>query len=283
MSLMLGAIFAASMGWLYAGTLARLVSQWASSPDASYGIVLAVVSLAVAWKRRRAFTAAIESDAPAWQGAAVLIGGLVLYLAGQLGAEMFFTRVSFVIVVTGGLWFLAGPRAVRVMAAPLVFLLIAIPLPELVVNAMTLPLQLMASRVAETSLAAIGVPVFRDGNVLELPRTTLQVAEACSGLRSIVSLAAIGVLLAWTEPSLPRGAVIVLSSLPVAILMNGFRIAATGVACEAWGPKAASGSWHTFSGWVTFLVSVFVLVQLQRAMSRVFVATTTWTEGPVSV
>ena len=143
------------------------------------------------------------------------------------------------------------------LAAPLVFLAIAVPLPALVANAITVPLQLTASRVAETSLTTMGVAVFRDGNVLELPSTALEVAEACSGLRSIVSLAAISVLLAWMEPSLPRRVAIVAASLPIAIVANGLRIAATGLACEAWGPKAASGSWHTFSGWVTFLVSVF--------------------------
>jgi exosortase len=171
-------------------------------------------------------------------------------------------------VLTGAIWFLAGTRAVRTIAAPLVFLFMAIPLPALVVNAVTLPLQLAASRIGEATLTAAGVAVFRDGNLLELPSTTLEVAEACSGLRSILSLAAISGLLAWTEPSWPRRVTLVAAGLPIAIVMNGLRIAATGLACEAWGPRAASGPWHTFSGWVTFLVSVFVLVRLERAMTK---------------
>jgi len=265
-SLALGVLLAAAIGWLYAGTLSGLAAEWASSPDASYGALMALVALAVIWQRRDAFAHAADQFSAPVPGLAILVAGLCIYLAGQLGADIFLTRVSFLAVVTGAAWFLAGPRAVRVVAAPLLFLLIAVPLPALVVNAITLPLQLVASRVAEATLGAVGVPVLRDGNVLELPSTALEVAEACSGLRSIVSLAAIGVLLAWTDRSWPRRLAIVASTLPVAILMNGLRIAATGVAAETWGPRLASGSWHTFTGWITFVISIAVLTQLQRAL-----------------
>jgi exosortase len=227
---------------------------------------MGLVAFAVIWRRRDTFAHAADHSSNPAPGLAILVVGLLIYLAGQLGADIFLTRVSFLAVVTGAAWFLAGPRAVRVIAAPLAFLLIAIPLPALVANAITLPLQLIASRVAETTLGAVGVPVLRDGNVLELPSTALEVAEACSGLRSIVSLAAIGVLLAWTDPSWPRRLAIVASTLPVAIVMNGLRIAATGIAAETWGPRFASGSWHTFTGWITFVISIAVLMQLQRAL-----------------
>jgi exosortase len=122
----------------------------------------------------------------------------------------------------------------------------------------------------------MGVAVFRDGNVLELPSTALQVAEACSGLRSIISLAVLSVLLAWTDTSLPRRIAIVALSVPVAVVMNGFRIAATGLACEAWGPRAASGSWHTFTGWITFVASLMVLIQLQRLIARAVLTPAIW-------
>jgi exosortase len=276
MSVALGLVVATAIGWLYARILIGLGTQWVSSPDASYGVVLAGVAMVVAWRRRGVFMETADPAARPTPGVALLLGGLGLYLTGLLAADVFLTRVSFVVVVTGALWFLAGSRAMRTVAAPLAFLLIAIPLPELLVNAITLPLQLVASRVGEATLALAGVPVFRDGNLLELPSITLQVAEACSGLRSIVSLAAIGLLLAWSEPSWPRRAAIVISSLPVAILMNGLRIAATGVACEVWGPRAASGAWHTFSGWLTFLVSVLVLMQLQRVFAHVWTNRLAW-------
>lgn len=162
--------------------------------------------------------------------------------------------------------FLAGPAATRVMAAPLVFLLLSIPPPTLIVNAITAPLQLVASRIAEASLMTIGVPVFREGNLLQLPSTTLEVAEACSGLRSLVSLGAVAVMLAWaTEHRLLPRAAMVAAAVPIAVVANGFRVALTAVATEIWGPGVATGSWHTFTGWLTFVGSLALLMLLRRA------------------
>jgi len=265
-----------TIGWLYAGIASGLAAEWASSPDASYGIVIAAVALLVVWRRREALVEAVDPSGAAAPGAAIMLCGLAVYLAGQLGADLFLTRMSFVVVAAGATWFVAGRRTLRILAAPLLFLALAVPLPSLVAGALTLPLQLTASRVAEASLTTMGVAVFRDGNVLELPSTALQVAEACSGLRSIISLAALSVLLAWTDTSLPRRIAIVALSVPVAVVMNGFRIAATGLACEAWGPRAASGSWHTFTGWITFVVSLMVLIQLQRLIARVAMTPAIW-------
>lgn len=262
------ALLALALAWLYAGALKGLVIEWLSSADSSYGIVLAVVALLVLWRRRDAMAAAREPHAAAIPGALALLFGLTVYLVGQLGADLFLTRVSFVLVLAGATWLLAGPRALRIAAAPLLFLLIAIPLPALIVNAITLPLQLLASRFGEATLSAAGVPVFRDGNLLELPSATLEVAEACSGLRSIVSLAAIATLLAWTERRWGRRALMAVSSLPLAIVMNGLRIAATGLGCEIWGPRAAADPWHTLSGWMTFVLSVAVLLQVRRALAN---------------
>jgi exosortase len=262
------ALLALALAWLYAAALQGQVIEWFSSADASYGIVLAGVALGVLWRRRHAFAAARHPQESAAPGLIALLFGLTVYLVGQLGADIFLTRVSFVLVVTGAVWFIAGTRALRTITAPLVFLLIAVPLPALIVNAITLPLQLVASRIGEGTLTAAGVAVFRDGNLLELPSATLEVAEACSGLRSIVSLAAIGALLAWTERGWLRRLLLVAASLPVAIVMNGLRIAATGLACEAFGPGAAADPWHTLSGWATFVLSVAALLQLQRALPK---------------
>jgi len=277
-------LLAIAIAWLYAGTLAGLGSQWLSSPDASYGLVLAGVALLLVWQRREPIARAAGAAAAARSGVprsglALLAAGLLLYLSGQLGADVFLTRVSLVVVIAGTLWFVAGGAAARLAAAPLVFLLMAVPLPALVVNAVTLPLQLTASRIAEATLAASGIPVFRDGNVLELPSAALEVAEACSGLRSLVSLTAIAGVLAWSAARstargsgsrwtpFARGAAIVAIAVPVAIVMNGLRIAAVGIACELWTPRVTSGGWHTFTGWVTFVLSVAVLMQMQKAVA----------------
>ncbi|HJZ77541.1 MAG TPA: exosortase/archaeosortase family protein [Vicinamibacterales bacterium] len=277
-------LLALAVGWVYAKTAAGLVTEWFSSPDASYGLVLLSVAAVVAWQRRtrcrQAFAAQRADDAI---GVALLTCALLLYLAGQLGADVFLTRLSLVSVLAGSIWFVAGAAVVRVLTAPLAFVLMAVPLPTLFVNTVTLPLQFTASRIAEGTLAAAGVPVFRDGNLLELPSATLEVAEACSGLRSLVSLIAIAVLLAWSARAsdrpaarrtlLVRSVAIVAAAVPVAIVMNGLRIAGTGVACEMWGRGMASGAWHTFSGWVTFVAAAGVLIVIQRLLSPATSAT----------
>lgn len=259
-------VFASTIAAVYAGTIAGLARQWTSSPDDSYGLVLLLVALAVMWKRRAALTRA--ADAGFSPGSAFLLAaGLLLYAVGQLGADVFLVRASLVTTLAGTVWFACGTASMRAAAAPFVFLLLAIPLPALVVNAVTLPMQLTASQIAEHTLSTAGVAVFRDGNVLQLPSGSLEVAEACSGLRSAISLGAIAVLLAWTEPTWLRRTALVAVSVPIAIVMNGMRITASALASEAWGLGAATGSWHEFTGWVTFVLCVGLVVLVQRAMA----------------
>jgi len=262
MQRLLVALVVAALAWLYAAALRGLAVQWLTSPDASYGLIVAAVAVVLAWRRRDILASAAPSskwDAAA--GSVVLVSGLALFLAGLFAADLFATRASLVVVATGLLWFASGRRAVRVFAAPLAFLLLAIPLPELVVNAITLPLQLAASAIAESVLMAAGVPVFRDGNVLEVPSITLQVAEACNGLRSAVSLTSVAALIVWSSGGpISSGAPVVLSAVPIAVVTNGLRVAATGIACELWSTEAARGGWHTLTGWLTFVVSMLLLI-----------------------
>jgi exosortase len=253
--------------WLYGATLTGLAAEWLSSPDASYGVIVAAVAAAVAWQRRGVFARARATEGPAAPGCGVIVIGLLMYVVGVRAADVFVTRLSLFVVLTGSIWFLAGRAALRAMAAPLLFLLLSIPLPALVINTITLPLQLVASRLAESTLSIASVPVFRDGNLLMLPSTTLEVEEACSGLRSLVSLSALAVVLAWAaESSSVRRALVVASAIPIAVAANGLRIAATGIAAEKWGPPAISGTWHTLTGWVTFVVAVGALIWVQRAL-----------------
>src|SRR5688572_10818491 len=203
MGRLLKTVLVCALLWLYADAARGLAVQWTTDADASYGLILAGVACTLVWRRRHAVPSSPDTPMSSAAGVALLACGLTFYLAGLFAADLFTTRASFVVVAGGLTWFLAGRAAARTMAAPLLVLLLAIPLPELVVNAVTLPLQLMASRFAESTLAFGGVPVFRDGNVLELPSVTLQVAEACSGLRSAVSLASVAILLAWASGGPP--------------------------------------------------------------------------------
>ncbi|HEY2851023.1 MAG TPA: exosortase/archaeosortase family protein [Gemmatimonadaceae bacterium] len=261
----------ASLAWLYAATALNLVREWGTNADASYGLLLTAVAVWLLSRRRQPASFTIRSRRADAAALALLVVGLLIYLVGQLAADVFATRVSMVLVVAGVTLFSARNVAPRTLMAPFLFLLIAIPLPELVVNSVTLPLQLVASRIAEFTLAAVSIPVFREGNLLTLPSSTLEVAEACSGLRSIVSLGAIAVMLAWM---LRRGVVarvaLVAATVPIAVIMNGLRIAATGVVVERWGPAFGKGAWHDFTGWITFVASLAVLIAIQRRMNRAF-------------
>jgi exosortase len=264
MSRWVGGALLVAVAWLYAPTATALFREWMTGSDTTYGALLVAIAALVAWNRRARFVSRVR---PPHQAVSIVpvLGGLGLYVVGMLGADVYLTRVSFVVVAAGTLLFTAGWTAARVMAAPLVFLLLAIPPPALVVNTVTLPLQLVASQIAEASLMTLGVPVYREGNVLLLPSAALEVAEACSGLRSVVSLGALSVLLAWaTENRTTPRVLIVAAAIPVAVLLNGMRVALTGVASEAWGPSVATGSWHTFTGWVTFVAALAVLMLLQR-------------------
>jgi exosortase len=253
--------------WLYGATLKGLGIEWMSSSDASYGLILAVIAAATIWTRRDQIAAAATAPTGVAAGLSLLTLGLCTFLIGRFGADVFVTRVSFVLVLAGVIWTVGGTRTARLVAAPVVLLLIAIPLPALIVNAITLPMQLVASRMAEWLLATAHIPVFRDGNVLELQSTSLEVAEACSGLRSLISLTAIGCLIAWaTERSLSRRIAVIAAAVPIAVALNAMRIAATGAACELWSPAAATGGWHTFTGWVTFVFAVILLIRVQRLM-----------------
>lgn len=256
---------AASIVWVYAATLRGVIAEWISTPEASYGILLAAVAVATAWHRRGALAPIDSSSSPAL-GAVLLLFGVVIYLVGQLGADVFLTRISIVVVAAGALGSIGGTQWLRVLAAPLLFALFSVPLPSLVVNAVTAPLQLVASAFTEVALRTGGVAVYREGNLLTLPSTTLEVAEACSGLRSLISLVAVGAILAWTDHTWWRRGSIVAVTVPLAILMNTVRIVAVAVCCELWGAQMATGVWHTATGWLAFVASVIILDQFYRVL-----------------
>jgi exosortase len=262
----LAAALVCGIGWLYADLGRGLGVQWAVSPDASYGAIVAIVALTILWRRRQLILN-IQPSAHSLAGAFVVASGLMMYLAGLFAADLFTARASFVVVAGGLIWFLAGTSAAAAALTPLFFLLLSIPLPELVVRTLTSSLQTVAAQIAEATLATGGIPVYRDGNVLELPASTLQVVEACSGLRSVISLASVGMLLAWaTSGSTTRRMLLAISTLPIAVVTNGFRVAGTGAAAEAWGPVMTRDPWHSLAGWLTFVVSLAALWSIRRAL-----------------
>ena len=257
-----------AIGAMYAGVLSALVRQWGSDDNYSHGFFVIPLAVYFAWAKRDRLAHAEKR--PEWTGLLVIAGSLLVWMAGTLGSELFLTRVSLIGVVAGTIWFVWGRTHARILAFPVLFLLLMIPLPAIVFNQIAFPLQLLASQLGEATIAAAGVPVLREGNVLHLPARTLEVAEACSGIRSLVSLIFLAIVLGYFTDLRGRGRVVLaLSAIPIAIVANAVRVAGTGLMAEWISPAAAEGFFHTFSGWIMFTLAFGVLLALQQALSRV--------------
>jgi exosortase len=259
--LVIGVLLAA----VYYRVLAKLVIDWWQIPDFSQGFLVPIFAGYLVWANRRTLFAI--RIAPAWSGIAVVAFGLMVLLLGVYGAELFLSRVSLVIVLAGLVLCFGGYELLRALLFPVLVLLLAIPIPAIVFNQITLPLQMLASKLASALLPLFGVPVLREGNVIELPAMKLEVAEACSGIRSLMSLFTLSVFYGYfLETRLVRRTVLALASIPITIAANAVRILGTGLCVQYWDPDKALGFFHEFSGWVMFLVSLGCLFLVHRLM-----------------
>lgn len=249
--------------WLYASTLDHLVRQWWNDPNFSHGFFVPLFSGFVIWQERFRL-ARINLQASSW-GLLFAALGLSLLVVGQMGAELFLSRVSLLLVLGGLIVFFSGWSFFRAVLFPWAFLLLMIPIPAIVFNQITFPLQLLASKIASTALPWMGVPVLREGNVIVLPAMALEVAEACSGIRSLMSLATLAVIYGYlVERKVAVRVLLALASVPIAVAANSLRIVGTGLLVQYWDPEKAEGFFHEFSGWLIFVVSLGMLYLLHR-------------------
>ncbi|MCC7009090.1 MAG: exosortase [Acidobacteria bacterium] len=245
----------------------ELVHAWSNDGNYSHGFLIPPLALYFAWERRSRLTAA--ASRPSWLGMVLILGSVGVLLAGLLGSELFLSRVSFVGIVAGIVLFVFGWAHLRILAFPIAFLLLMIPIPALIFNQIAFPLQLLASQAGEVTMATAGIPVLREGNVLILANTSLEVAEACSGIRSLISLITLGLVFGYFADSRAWvRAAIVLSAIPVAIVSNAARVAGTGVAAHYYGVAAAEGFFHEFSGWVVFVLAFLLILAIQQVILR---------------
>jgi exosortase len=266
----------AALAFVYAPVLVSLVRQWASDENYSQGFLVAPFAILTVWRGRREWRALPRRPDPA--GLAIVGLGILLLTVGQFGAELFLTRISLLVVIAGSVWYLWGAAHLRHIGFALVLLMLVIPLPSLILSRVSFPLQLLASRTAETALSAAGVPVLREGNVLVLPHGALEVAQACSGIRSLSSLIALALMLSGPG----RRVLFAVLAVPVAVIANAVRVAGTGLASAWLGPWAAEGFFHTFSGWLMFVVALAALFAGARAVEWVS-ARRSWRLAPRSL
>ncbi len=262
------AILAPGLALLYWHVALKLVRDWAADENYSHGFLIVPIALYLAWERRRGLADA--PCQPSAAGLAVIVASVAVLAAGTLGAELFLQRVSLLGVLAGAILFAFGRAPLRILAFPLAFLLLMIPIPAILFNQVAFPLQLLASRFGQATLLALGIPVLREGNIITLADVTLEVAEACSGIRSLVSLLTLAIVYGYFVESRSWARVaLALAAIPVAIVANGLRVAGTGVTAHYWGASAAQGFLHTFSGWLVFLLAFVLLFAVQKVIARV--------------
>jgi exosortase len=260
------ALLVVSFAVLYRDVIAKLLFDWGHDDNYSHGFLIVPIAAYFAWERRDRLAAAVP--APSLLGLLVVFGSILTLIAGVLGAELFLTRISMLGILAGTVLFVLGWQHLRILFLPIAFLLLMIPIPAIIFNQIAFPLQLLASRFGETTLQLLHIPVLREGNVITLANTQLEVAEACSGIRSLISLLTLGIVYGYfVHPSVWVRTVIALATIPVAILANGLRVAGTGVAAHYYGPAAAEGFFHTFSGWLVFVVAFGMLFVIHRVIA----------------
>jgi exosortase len=258
-----------AVAWLYFPIAVRLGIQWFADPNFTHGIFVPAFSAFVIWEKRKHLRALPVQ--PSWAGLAVLVLGLGILAVGVMGAELFLSRVSFLIVAVGLMALFLGWNHVRACWFPLAFLLLMIPIPSIIFNQITTPLQTIASISAAHLLPWFGVPVLREGNIIRLPTMALEVAVACSGIRSLMSLATLSIIYGYLMESSPSIRVLLaLASVPIAVAANSLRIVGTGLIVQYWDPEKAEGFFHAFSGWLVFVVSLLLLFLVHRFF-RLFV------------
>ena len=263
-----GLVVAGMLAFLYADSLAVLARAWFEDDNYSHGPFLPLISLYLIWLRRESLLT--DERRGAWWGVAIVALALGTYVVGQFAAMHAVVQVSFWLAVVGFVACVVGLSGLSLLAFPLLYLLAAIPIPEFLHYELSSQLQLLSSALGIGCLQLIGVMAYREGNVIDLGPLQLQVVEACSGLRYLFPLMALTLLCAYLyRERLWKRAVLVLSSIPISILLNGFRIGTIGVLVEWYGQAAAEGFSHFFEGWVFFVASLGLLCGEMWLLARV--------------
>ena len=267
----MGLLLAGLVVALYGPVLKLMVLQWWQDPNYGHGFFVPLFAGYILWQERSRWRGVLRR--PSNWGLLAMLGALGLLMVGSLGAELFTSRFSLLVLLGGMVLFLAGWETLRAVSFPLAFLFFMIPLPTIVYNEVTLPLQLLASRFAVHFLQFLQMPALREGNLIFLPNYTLEVVEACSGIRSLMALVALAVAYGyWIQERSWMRITLVVLMVPIAIISNGLRIVGAGVLAYRVAPEAAEGFFHLFSGWLIFLCALSLMLlahRLLRSLARV--------------
>ena len=258
--------------------LDKMVEVWLGSAEYSHAILIPFIAGFLVWQRKEALERIGFQDS--WGGVAVVALGGTLLMLGRLSALLVVQQYALLIVVYGLVLGLTGWKVVKMLGMPLLLLLFMVPLPQFLMQNFSAQLQLISSHLGVALIRLLGISVYLEGNVIDLGSYKLEVAEACSGLRYLFPLMTIGLILAYfyQAPAWKR-AFVFLSSIPITILMNSFRVGAIGVLVEYWGPGMAQGFIHQAEGWVVFMASLGVLLAEISLLSRISRNRRPWREA----
>ena len=257
--------FGILLGVCYAPILYRMGVQWANDENMGHGFFVPVVSALIAWQRKDLLLATPRRS-NGW-GLVLVIWAGMQALAATLGAELFTARLAFVMAIVGCVLYVGGKEWLKILSFPLALLLFMIPIPQILYARLTLSLQMLASQLGELLIGWMGIPVIRTGNLLQLPSQTLDIADACSGIRSLLSLIFLSLVYAYFTDKRPwmRSALLI-ATVPIAIGANAIRVALTGLLSEI-NTKLAQGTYHEMEGYVVFIVALAALLVTHRLIS----------------
>ena len=286
-------LLVAAIAFIYQGVLIKLGHFWWTDENYSHGLLIPFIIGYMLWTERERLARTAKRPV-IWAGGVLVALALLALWAGTAGAELFVQRSSLVLLLAGVVIYFWGFRLLKLVLVPLLLLALAIPIPTILFNKVAFPLQLFASRCAVWSMRLFDIPVLRDGNIIELmplnSSTTkrLEVVEACSGIRSLMTLVTLAVVFAyftapegnddgdggrrsnWSPKSWGfwRSLVLVLSAVPIAIITNAGRVSGTGVLARYYGTEVADGFFHSFSGWVVYIVAFLLLFAVGWLLDR---------------
>jgi exosortase len=252
----------------YAPVIYRLILHWYEYEDMGHGFFVPIVAGYIIWQKRHRLVKLPFK--PNYWGVALLILAGCQVVLGTLAAEHFLARTALIESIVGCILVVCGTMWVRELAFPLFLLVFMVPIPNIIYHKITFPLQLFASQVAESSLSLLGIPVLREGNILELANEKLSVVEACSGIRSLLSLAFLSLVYGYLFDVKPwMRWLLFFATIPIAIVANASRVTLTGIVAEI-NPEYAHGTYHSISGWVVFVVAMVILVTFHQAANQVY-------------
>lgn len=253
---------------LYYQVIYEMVRDWSVDDNYSHGFLIPVISAYLIWQNRKKLAETPLN--PSNSGLVLLILSVMFFTATYVGAELFTMRLSMILVILSAIVFLAGWAHMKALLSPVGYLIFMIPLPALIWNKIAFPLKLFATMAAVETIKAFHIPVFSEGNIIYLANTTLEVVDACSGLRSLTSLLALSAAFAFiSDHTRPKKIILFLSAVPIAIFVNVFRLSATAVLARYFGPQVAEGFLHEMSGILVFFIALSLMYLIHLLLIRI--------------